>query len=59
MSKRVAINICAWAVPATEAHNSYQVVVALCNDGTLWELEQCKWTQLPSIPQPGDDISHD
>jgi hypothetical protein len=29
-------------------------IVALCNDGTLWEYSQVRqdWYQLPAIPQP-------
>ena len=26
-------------------------VVALCNDGSLWELYSGKWERLPDIPQ--------
>lgn len=28
-------------------------LTALCDDGTLWELFEGQWTELPPIPQPG------
>ena len=28
-------------------------VVALCDDGTMWELYKGKWGKLPDIPQEG------
>ena len=38
----------------SEGPNTYSVVVALCNDGTLWNmsLEYGGWAQLTNIPQP-------
>ncbi len=31
---------------------SNSITTVLCNDGTLWWLDQDGWMQLPSIPQP-------
>ena len=39
---------------APETDHSYYARVALCNDGTAWELFNVKdseWIQLPEIPQ--------
>ena len=33
------------------------LIIALCNDGTLWSLSitRHEWKQYPPIPQPGDE----
>ena len=45
-------------ITATSAEDAAVVIYALCNDGTLWAIvndRNPQWSQLPPIPQPGDD----
>ena len=37
-------------VLAPSASNAF--FVALCNDGSLWQLDEGNWKELPAIPQP-------
>ena len=36
-------------------NHSYSRITALCNDGTVWELNGVIWTILEPIPQGDDD----
>jgi hypothetical protein len=37
-------------VMAPSASNAF--LVALCNDGSMWQLDEGNWIQLPAVPQP-------
>lgn len=50
---RKVIQISNSVAPACGYHQEYNQVIALCDDGTMWELlsDNGKWMQLPPIPQ--------
>jgi len=54
MSARKVVQI---ATAASE--DSYDLIVALCDDGTMWEGaysradKTLKWAQMPDVPQDG------
>lgn len=56
--ERKIIQICAVRLPEMpQIRNDGAIVVALCNDGSIWQQEidaTCgsKWVELPAIPQP-------
>ncbi len=48
------------ATPGDDVAGSADVVYALCNDGSLWELyneDEGKWSRLPDIPQSQPELS--
>jgi len=47
---RIASRRVVQMVMAPSASNAY--FVALCNDGSMWQLGEGNWIQLPTIPQP-------
>lgn len=36
----------------TTPKGAYAVLIALCDDGSIWENFMGEWRQLPEIPQP-------
>jgi hypothetical protein len=47
---RIASRRVVQMVMAPSASNAF--FVALCNDGSMWQLGEGSWIQLPAIPQP-------
>jgi hypothetical protein len=47
---RIASRRVVQMVMAPSASNAF--FVALCNDGSMWQLGEGNWIQLPAIPQP-------
>lgn len=41
----------------TGMFNNDHVLIALCNDGSTWELQNGAWHELPGIPQPDSRVS--
>jgi hypothetical protein len=51
--KRKIIQITTCGVANTASTQCNQSIIALCDDGTAWELtDQHEWRQLQDIPQP-------
>lgn len=54
---RQIIQIAVDSQPGSESWDAWVVTTALCDDGTVWELEfnriskKREWTKLPDIPQ--------
>ncbi len=52
---RKIIQISACGVPDTDTAYGYQLVFALCDDGTLWSIDytvtEPNWKPVPPIPQ--------
>ena len=49
---RKVIQISNSVAQETEDCSEYQIIVALCDDGTMWSIGRRGWKQLPTIPQP-------
>jgi len=47
---RIASRRVVQMVMAPSASNAF--FVALCNDGSMWQLDEGNWIQLPAVPQP-------
>ena len=52
MMVRKVIQISNSVAQETEDCSEYQIIVALCDDGTMWSIRGRAWQQLPPIPQP-------
>lgn len=57
---RKIIQICTDSQPSDEHWEAWSILTALCDDGTLWEIN-CNdkistqtWRKLPNIPQSDD-----
>lgn len=61
---RKIIQISTDSQPETRCDSAFKITVALCDDGTLWELEWKEsvmkevWTRLPDIPQDNPTINY-